>query len=125
MPGYPGAGQAKLINYNQQRHLWNVETVPVGGASIAFQLRRIEGMSYPFGASFELRFGGAPGVFEVDIQTADTDTDSSYVTINVINSGLNSSNVGRLELVFFYAKFVRAKVIALANVVPVTVLVTR
>lgn len=125
MPGYAGTGLAQMLNYNQQQFLFQKETVPAGTASMAVQLKRIEGMAYPFGASFELVFGGAPGVFEVDIQTADTDQDANYVTINILNSGLNSANVGRLELPLFWAKYVRAKVITLTNAVSVSVMVTR
>jgi hypothetical protein len=64
-------------------------------------------------------------VFEVDIQTADTDAEVNYVTINTLTAGLNASNIGRLELPNFWARYVRAKVVTLTNAVAVTVKVTR
>lgn len=127
MPGYSGAGQAALLRTNQQVFLFNNEPILSGTASIAVQLERISRSSYPFGASFQLKFSGAPGTFEVDIQTSDTDLDADYCNINTWNStaSLNTNNVGRIELPQFWAKFVRAYVKTLTNAVNVTVLVTR
>lgn len=128
MPGYAGQGQAKLLNVNSQAYFFNGETIfsaPV--ASIAFQLGRPTSMYYPWGASFEFWFSGAPGVFEIDIQTADIDMDSHYCTINTVNNTnqLNSFNVGRVELPQFWAKFVRVYVKTLTNAVLFSALVTR
>ena len=127
MPGYSGTGQAKLINYNQQRRLWVAETVAAGASSIAVQLRRIEGQSYPWGCAFEITFSGAPGVFEVDAQTAETDTDANYVTVAQL-AAVNASNVGRIDLTAatpFFGKFVRLHMTALANAVTTSGIVTR
>src|SRR5882762_12016451 len=100
MPGYPGGGQARLLRTNQQIFLFNNETVAAARESIAVQLDRISHSSYPFGASFQIKFSGDPGAFEVDIQTSDTDNDADYCTINLLNSSsqLNSNFVGRVEL---------------------------
>lgn len=125
MPAYTGPALAKLILENRQVFLFQNETVAAGTSSIAYQLRRERGSSYPWGISLELAFGGDPGVFEVDIQTADTDKDSNFVTINTITAGLNASFVGRLELPSFWAKYARANVVTLTNAVTVTVLLTR
>jgi hypothetical protein len=75
-----------------------------------------------------MAFSGAPGTFEIDIQTADIDQDSHYVTLNSLTTGsLNTSNVGRVELPNFWAKYVRVKVVSFANyaTVNLTVLLTR
>jgi hypothetical protein len=125
MPGYPGTGQAQLIYENRQVFLFQNETVANGTASIAFQLHRVRGTSYPFGMSLELGFSADPGTFEVDIQTSDTDDDAHYVTINTVNSGLNTSFVGRVELPSFWAKYVRVKAVTLTNAVATTVKLTR
>jgi len=127
MPGYPGGGQARLLRTNQQIFLFNNETVAAARASIAVQLDRISHSSYPFGASFQVKFSGDPGAFEVDIQTSDTDNDADYCTINLLNSSsqLNSNFVGRVELPNFWAKFVRGYVRTLTNAVTTTLLVTR
>jgi hypothetical protein len=61
----------------------------------------------------------------VDVETADTDEDTHYVTINTLTDGLNSSYVGRIELPSFWAKFVRVQVVTLTNAVAITVLLTR
>ena len=124
MPNYPGTGLAALINPNKQAFLWNAESVPTGTASIAFQLERQKSAFYPFGVSYELRFSGAPGTFQVDIQHADTDTDAAYVTMNSI-SAVNTNNAARVELPSCYTKYVRAKVVTLTNAVTTTMQVTR
>lgn len=124
MPGYQGAGHAALLRTNQQAFLFNNETVAAGRASIAVQLERIPRSSYPFGASFQLKFGGVPGAFEVDIQVADTDADGDYVTVASI-AAVNSNNVSRYDMTNLWPKFVRAFVNTLGNAVSVTVLVTR
>ncbi len=125
MPAYTGPALAQLILENRQVFLFQQENVAPGVASIALQLRRERGLFYPFGMSIELTFGANPGVFEVDVQTADTDDDAHYVTINTLTGGLNASFVGRLELPSFWAKYARAKVVTLTNPVTVTVLLTR
>ena len=122
-------GLAKLLYENQQAWLFGgpgaYEALDAGISSVAFQLRRERGAFYPFGASFELAFNGAPGAFEIDLQTADIDEDSHYVTLTNFSTGLNSSNVGRIELPSFWARFVRAKIVTLTNSVGIQLLVTR
>jgi hypothetical protein len=125
MPGYAGTAQAALIRDNQQKYLWNNETVAVGEASIAFQIERVNRTFYPWGISLEIFFSGNPGSFEVDLQDADIDQDSHYVTVDAITSGLNASYVTRIELPSFYAKYVRVKLVTLTNLVNTSVLLTR
>jgi hypothetical protein len=125
MPAYTGPAQAKLLYENRQEYLFQNENVTNGTASIAYQLHRERGAFYPWGISLELSFSGNPGVFEVDIETADFDADSHFVTINTLTGGLNTSYVGRLELPSFWAKYVRAHVVTVTNPVTVTILLTR
>lgn len=125
MPGYPGSSQAQLLYENRQAFLFQNEIVAAGTASVAYQLHRERGNFYPWGISLELSFGSDPGTFEVDIETADVDTDAHYVTLNTMTSGLNSFYVGRLELPSFWARYVRAQVVTLTNSVAITVLLTR
>jgi hypothetical protein len=128
MGAYPGNGLAKLIGSNRQKYLFENDNVVVGESSVAYQIERIPGMSYPWGMSFDIAFSGAPGTFEIDIQTADIDQDSHYVTLNSLTTGsLNTSNVGRVELPNFWAKYVRVKVVSFANyeTVNLKVLLTR
>ena len=133
MSGYGGTGSATLLRENQQRFLFQQEINVTGRASIAVQLERIPRASYPWGASFEIYFTDAsgnpanPGAYEVDIQTADIDQDSHYCTVSILNGAgqLNGSFVGRIEMSSFWAKYVRAYIKTLTNVVYVSVLVTR
>lgn len=124
MPGYQGGGHAALLRSNQQLFLFNNETVVGGRASISVQLERISHSSYPFAASFQLKFSGNPGVFEVDIQVADTDSDGDYITIASLAS-VGSTFVARYDMTNLWPKFVRGNVVALANAVNTTLLVTR
>ena len=133
MSGYGGTGQATLLRDNRQQFLFQQEVNVTGRASIAVQLERVNRSFYPWGVSFELFFTDAngnpanPGVFEVDIQTADIDQDTHYCTINALAGAgfLNSNYVGRLELPSFWAKYVRGYVKTLTNAVYTSLLVTR
>ncbi len=122
---YPGAGLAQLMNPNVQAIIWNNQRIAATTASAAVQLERQKSAYYPPGVSFELAFSGNPGTFRVDIQTSDTDQDSSYVTVNQITANLNASNATRLERPDIYATFVRALIVTLTNDVNITFRVTR
>ena len=127
MPNYPGNGQANLLRNNTQGILWSNETVTAPQASVAFILERINRSYYPWGVSFELWFSGDPGNFEVDVETADEDIDSHYCKINswVNDTSLNSNYVGRIELVSFWARFVRLKLVSITNSVTISAVVTK
>lgn len=126
-PGiYPGPGQAKLLRAGEYVTLLNAAAVVTNQASIAVQIERIKsGFFYPIGLSLEFQFSGAPGSFEIDIQTADTDQDAFYVKNSSITTGLNSSNVGRIELTAFWALYARIFIASLTNPVSLTARFTR
>ncbi len=125
-PGvYPGSSQASLLRANEQQYLFQNQAIPAGQSSIAVQLERIKSSSYPFGVSVQIQFSADPGTFRVDVQDADLDTDASYVTMNSITAGLNSSFVGRLELPSLWTKYLRVQLVTRTNVVNTSVLVTR
>lgn len=124
MPGYAGAGRAALLRVNQHRFLLNNELIAAGRASHAVQLERIPRASYPFAASFQISFSATPGVFEIDIQVADTDSDGSYVTVAMISS-VNTGLTARYDMTNLWPKFVRVFVNTLTNSVNTTALVTR
>jgi hypothetical protein len=124
MPGYPGSGLATEIYENKQAFFWQGETVAAGTASVAFQLRRTRGLYYPFGFSVELSFAGAPGAFEADIQTADSDTPSSYIYLGKIIAA-SSLFAARYENTTAWCKYVRLQMVSLTNVVGVTAMLTR
>src|SRR6185312_2427894 len=54
----------------------------------------------PYSFSIELQFSGAPGVFEVDVQVADTDTDAAYTQIPTTGA-ITSVNTGNFTTVDF------------------------
>lgn len=124
MPPYPGDGLAALLRTNQQAFLFNNETVPAGTSSIAVQLERISRSSYPFAAAFQLKFSGAPGVFEVDIQASETGADVDFVTVAQLQA-VNGNSVTRYDMTNLWPKFVRGHVTTLTNPVNITLLVTR
>jgi hypothetical protein len=126
-PGvYPGPGQAALLRPGTYAYLIQNQLWTAGKSSIAVQLERTKsGFFYPVGYSMEVSFSGAPGTFEVDIQTSDTDQDGFYVTNTKLTSGLNANNVGRIEMVSYWALFTRVNIPTLTNAVTVTVKMTR
>lgn len=125
---YAGTGKAQLANANSQNFMFNNDRPRPGTpnkAGLAFQLERQKSAAYPFGFAVELSFSGAPGVFEVDIQGAENDQDSSYVNIGSPISAVNGSNVARFDGVSLYPKYVRPFVKTLTNDVQVTAVLTR
>lgn len=124
MPPYPGNGLAKLLYENKQEFLFFQEALVVGTPSKGVQLRRERGNFYPFGASFELFFSADPGVFAVDLQVADTDLDSHYISVATLDS-VNGSFVTRFDMTNLYPKYVRALPTAIANAVLANLQVTR
>jgi hypothetical protein len=127
MPPYPGSNQAKLEYENKQLFAFQAEAVAVGEYSRSHQLRRERGNSYPNGFSVELNFSGTPGVFEIDVMTADQDVLTSYVPTGVINN-VNSITgyTARGEYPLAYAKYVLLYVRTWPNTsVLVTGLITR
>lgn len=125
-PGnYPGAGQAKLLNANHQYYAWQNQRVTNGTASQAFQLERQKSAFYPQGWAVEVSFSADPGVFEVDIQGAEIDQDSSYAQLGSGISGTNASFTGRFDVLTYYPKFIRLYMKTLTNDVRTTAVVTR
>lgn len=125
MPGYGSNNQAKLLYENTQQFFWNNELVAVGGLSVAWELYRVSRSFYPWGLSVEVMFGGAPGVFEVDIMGANSDLKGSYIQIGTITN-VNSSNVGRWDMPSnIWPKYVAAYINSLTNAVNITGQVTR
>lgn len=126
-PGpYPGSGKAALLRPGQYLYLLQNQLVTAPLVTIAFQIERTKsGFYYPAGFSLEISFSGAPGTFEVDLQTSDTDQDGFFCQAAVLNGGLNPSNVGRIEWTNYWALFGRAKVVTLTNPVSMTIKATR
>ena len=124
-PGfYEGPGKAKLLHVNQTCFLFQNTRVLANQSSVAIQLERENRGFYPWGAAIQVLFGGAPGAFEIDIESSEDDQDATYVSIVTIVA-VNSRNAGRAAIGFTWPKFIRATVITLTNDVPLTLWVTR
>jgi hypothetical protein len=75
--------------------------------------------------SIEVEFNGAPGVFEIDIQDADTDADAFYQQIpNAKITAVSAQNIARFELKPFTGKFIRVVLKTLTNNVGIRLKVT-
>lgn len=129
MPFYPGAGQAKVIDPNAPlKYFWSNERVSAGQASVAFQLARVKGAYYPWGAAIEITFSATPGTFQVDIQGAEKDQDANYNKLSAtsIINAVNGSFVGRYDLGSpLYPKFIRLYTTTFPNDVLITATLTR
>lgn len=83
MPLYGSQQIQSVIPGDLPLTLFNAETPVTGQASIAFTV-----MPKPHGGpvalSFEFQFPSAPGVFEYDIQDADTETGDAYLLVPVV-----------------------------------------
>lgn len=128
MPGYAGVNQATLLRENRQVFAWQKESVPasavVGSLSQAWQLERVRSVSYPWGFSVEVSFSGNPGAFEIDVMIADTDNPNNYVQFTNITQ-VNATNVGRVDVLNSWAKYVALYMKTLGNAVLVTGQITR
>lgn len=126
-PGpYPGAGQAGLLRTNEQQTVWQNQAIVAGTTtSIAVQLERLKSLFYPWGAAVEITCSGAPGTFEIDVQFAEVDQDSHYVTVGTITA-VNGSNVGRYDMPnTVFPKYIRLFGKTFPNPVTVTAIITR
>jgi hypothetical protein len=128
MPAYAGINQAKLLRENQQVFGWQNEAIPAsaanGSLSLAFQLERVRSVSYPWGFSVEVQFSGNPGAFEVDVMIADTDNPANYIQFTNITQ-VNSTFVGRADVLNCYPKYVALYMKTLGNSVLATGQITR
>lgn len=106
-----------------------VEEIAAGTASLAVVLTAGEPGSPPPMVCIEIHFDSTPGVFEVDIQEADTDADAFYTTptnaaytVNAVNA--TTFNV-RVDLSPTGGKFMRLFMKTLPNDADVWAKVTR
>lgn len=102
--------------------VWNAEQPALSAASERVAFGVMPGASGQ-SCSIEIVFSGAPGVFEIDFQTSDTDVATDFVQKTIIN-GVNANNVVRVEIVGFAANFGRLLLVALANAVTVVAKIT-
>jgi len=134
MPSYPGTANATTTNttpplpvalYPGDKQLvFNAEQPAAGTASISVALG-VRPAGGPNTVSVEGFWSGAPGNFEIDLQTADTDADGMYqiegsgitqasVTVNT------TANTFRAEFANVTANFARLLLKTRANAVNLT-----
>lgn len=124
-PLYPGPGQGKLLNANHQYYAWQYNFVESNSASVAFQLSRIKSAAYPWGFAIEVYFSGDPGAFELQVQGAEIDQESSYCQLGSSITTVDADYSNRADYKMYYPKFVRVYLKTITNPVYTTVIVTR
>lgn len=78
--------------------------------------------------SVELHFATDPGVFQVDVQAADTDADAYFQTIpsaGILTAVSATYFVARTEIVWVKARFIRLNIVSRANDVDLTAKISR
>lgn len=119
MPGF-GALTVPPALYQGDSYLcWNNEAVAVGAASQEVAVAIIANGAVANSLSAEIVFAGAPGTFEVDLQTSDTDNANDFVKLSSVNA-VSANNVARIETTPVAANFARLVMVALGNAVNVT-----
>lgn len=134
MPSYPGPANATATNTNpplpnalypgDKQAVFNIEQPVAGTASISVALA-VRPAGGPNTVSVEGSWSGAPGNFEVDLQTADTDADGMY---QIEGSGITqasttvnaTANTFRAEFINVTANFARLLLKTRANAVNLT-----
>lgn len=136
MPNYPGPANATAINTvpplpqaiypGDQKEVFTAEQpAVVPQASIAVALGTGPGVPAPRTVSVEGFWSGAPGNFEVDLQTSDTDADGMYQLegsgITQASPGVNTTaNTFRAEFTGVTANFARLLLKVRTNAVSLT-----
>jgi hypothetical protein len=118
---------AQFLHENQSIVVWDGQSVTTSTASQAVQLeRRKSNNHYPWGMSVQVTFASDPGTVTVAVETSDTDTDATYVQLTTLTAtNLNSSFCGRIEVLYFWAKYVRLKIVTITAPTVCTGIITR
>ena len=135
MPAYPGVAGSTVWTVfipptqvlpvgDLPATLFNNELQAAGVSSIAIGLGAKD-ETFPGTLSIEYFFSGAPGAFELDLMTADTDADAFYQQEGLGMTTVNGFNAGRGEFLQVTANFARIFIKQLTNAVNLTVRVTR
>jgi hypothetical protein len=130
MPNYPGPANSTTTNttpplpqaiyVGDQQTVFNAEQLAVPQASIAVALGPGPGEVGPKTVSVEGFFSGAPGVYEIDLQTSDTDADAMYAQEGTGITTVSANNTFRAEFTGVSANFARLLLKSRANAVNLT-----
>jgi|HubBroStandDraft_1064217.scaffolds.fasta_scaffold56613_3 hypothetical protein len=129
MPAYNTTTPAPAAITGQAINVWFNETpTPGNGTTAASQQLALSGTTQKAGTPFSVdgQFSGAPGTFELDVQVAAVDSDTSYQTCSNCNiTSVDSHNqTFHLDAVLVNAKFVRLLMRARGNSVSIVASVT-
>jgi hypothetical protein len=116
MPNYNANVAPRILALgNPQSLLFNNETVAAGEVSERVTLPQSPDRPLR-GISFELSCDSDPGVFQIDVQEADTDSTAFYISIQSLaaNNGA-PSYVARFDLPLPAGSFFRYKVVTWPN----------
>lgn len=106
MPAYQASGSITALYPGDTATLILAERPAAGVASLQVALGGNPDGS-PLKLSVEGLFAGAPGAFEVDLQTSDTDVDADYISQAAVLNAVNANNACRAEFPAIVAKFAR------------------
>lgn len=109
--------------------VWSAETpTPGNGTTAASQQVALYSSALRVGSPFSVdgKFSGAPGAFEVDVQVAATDSDTSYQTCSNCNVTTvdATNNTFHLDAVLVNAKYARLLMRSRTNLVSITATIT-
>jgi hypothetical protein len=129
MPVYNATTPAPVAVTGQPINVWTNETpTPGNGTTAASQQLALSNTGQKSGTPFsvDIKFSGAPGVSEVDVQVAAQDSDTNYQTCSNCNITTfdATNNTAHLDAVLVNAKFVRLLMRSRTNSVSVTAIVT-
>src|SRR5262249_7527839 len=106
----------------------NETPTPGNGTTAASQQLALNSTSQKTGTPFsvDIKFSGAPGTTEIDVQVAEVDTDTSYQTISNgnITTFDSTNNTAHLDAPWVTARFVRLLMRARGNSVSVVASIT-
>jgi hypothetical protein len=127
MSNYDSTKLCYNIGSGQKGTFFDAEQPAPPQASERFNVPQGRLGSYSPSVNIEGYFSADPGAFEIDIQEADTDTDTAFMTVpsaGVVNA-VDSNFRFRVDLAPFVGTFIRLLLVSRTNAVNLTAQVTR
>ena len=123
MPVY-GSQNPIALSSGTVVNVWNAETPTPGNGTTAASQQ--VALTPGRGFAADLKFSGAPGTFEVDVQAAAGDADTNYQTVanGNITTVDSTNNTAHFDGSLVVARFVRLLMRSRGNAVSVTATIT-
>jgi hypothetical protein len=126
MPAYQTSGSITALYPGDSSTVINAEQPVSGTASKQVALSQNQGGGAAQALSVSVNFSGAPGAFEIDLETADIDQDIYYVPNPATLTTVDANNTARGEYPNIVALFARLRTKTQnANAVNCTAQITR